>query len=306
MSEIVSLFQGVDLATWNQIKSYAKMKDAGVDFAILKVINKNNNPDGRFLEHYNGCKDVGIPIIAGYTYCYANTVEKAKKAADAFLSTCKDIPMFVLDLEDVSMTALGRKIVDIINVYREAAYGAGKEFAIYTGASFYNPCLKKYAGEITDIPIWWARYPYKTAVTLSTKIPNKYYLPNISNEIIGWQYSSACQIDGASGALDVNVWYRDMVPSVTKMQEITFEINPFIQPTTIVTLGTKGQGALWVNWYLWRFGLLTTNGVPDENKVINEITMESYLAIKEAQKRLGLEVDGKVGQITRNVFLKVC
>lgn len=298
--------KGIDLAKWNKIISYAKLKKAGVDFAILKVINKSNNPDGRFTEHYNGCKNAGIPIIAGYTYCYADTVKKAKAAATAFLNNCKDIPIMVLDLEDSCMTNLGHRIVDIINVYREAAYGAGKEFVIYTGASFYNPCLKKYSGEIADIPIWWARYPYKAAIAIDTKVPSKNYLPSIPNEIAGWQYSSTCKVDGAKGNLDINVWYRDIKVSVAPMQEITFEMNPFIQPTTTVTIGTKGQGALWVNWYLWRFGLLTTHGIPDENKVIDTITMESYLAIKEAQKRLGLEADGKVGKITRNVFLKVC
>lgn len=297
---------GSDLATWNEIESYSKLKNAGIDFAILKVINKSNKPDGRFLKHYNRCKNVGIPIIAGYTYCYANTIPKAKAAAAAFLNNCKDIPVMVLDLEDSCMTILGHRIVDIINVYREAAYGAGKDFIIYTGASFYNPCLKKYASEIADIPIWWARYPYKSAITLNTKVPSENYLPSIPNEIAGWQYSSACRVDGAKGNLDVNVWYRDINVSVTPMQAITFEINPFVQPTTTVTLGTRGQGALWVNWYLWRFGLLTTNGVPDENKVVDTITMESYLAIKEAQKRLGLVADGKVGKITRSVFLKVC
>lgn len=299
-------FQGIDIANWNPIDSYVRLKTAGVDFSILKVINRSNKPDGRFEEHYNGCKDADIPIIGGYTYCYANTVEKAKRAVDAFLKYCKDISTVILDLEDVSMTALGSKILDIINVYREAAYGAGKDFIIYTGGSYYNPCLKPYANEIADIPLWWARYPYKVAVTLNTKIPSEYYLPSVPNELTGWQYSSFCQIDGAKGKLDVNVWYRDITPTVTKMQEITFETNPFMQPTTSVTLGTRGQGALWVNWYLWRFGLLLSDGVPDDSKITDVITLESYFAIQEAQRRLGLKDDGVVGQITRSVFMKIC
>lgn len=305
MSE-VKYKKGVDLAKWNEIESYSDMKNAGVDFAILKVINISNNPDSRFEEHYNGCKETGIPIIAGYTYSYANTVEKAKRAAEAFLQNCKDISTMVLDLEDTSMTALGSRIVDIINVYREAAYGAEKDFIIYTGASYYNPCLKKYAEEIADIPIWWARYPFKAAISIDTDVPSEKYLPNIPNEIIGWQYSSNCNINGAKGKLDVNVWYKDMQVHINPMQSITCEKNPFVQPMTVVTLGTRGQGALWVNWYLWRFGLLTTNGVPDENKVRDVITEESYLMIKEAQRRLGVADDGKVGKITRSVFLKVC
>ena len=74
-----------DLATWNPIKNYRAALNAGIEAVILKVINKSNNPDGRFYEHVSGCNSVGLPIVGGYTYSYANTVDKAKRAASAFI-----------------------------------------------------------------------------------------------------------------------------------------------------------------------------------------------------------------------------
>lgn len=300
--------KGVDLAKWNVIDSYEQIKSDGVEFAILKVINMYNNKDSRFLEHYNGCKKADIPIIAGYTYSYANTVEKAKIAAEAFLHHCpEDIPVMVLDLEDSSMTGLGEKIVDIINIYKNAAVAAGKDFIIYTGASFYNPCLKKYADRISDIPIWWARYPSVKDRLVSDSVPDMKYLPNIANEIVGWQYSSKGTIAGARGYIDLNAWYREEGADVSDSQPISADVNPFAEPTAIVKCGTVGEGAKWVQWYLWRFGLLLTDGVPDVEKIDGIINAECEAMISEAQRRLGLsgkEVDGKVGPITRALFKK--
>ena len=70
--------KGIDLAKWNKVKDYKSIKSEGVEFAILKVINGSNKPDSRFYEHVSGLNSAGVPIIGGYTYSYANTVEKAQ------------------------------------------------------------------------------------------------------------------------------------------------------------------------------------------------------------------------------------
>ena len=79
--------KGIDIAKWNKVNNYQSIKNASVEFAIVKVINANNKPDSRFYEHVSGLNSADIPIIGGYTYSYANTEEKAKKAADAFVKT---------------------------------------------------------------------------------------------------------------------------------------------------------------------------------------------------------------------------
>ena len=80
---------------------------------------------------------------------------------------------------------------------------------------------------------------------------------------------------------------------------ITPESNPYKEPTTNIRKGTKGEGAKWVQWCLWRFGLLDKAGID------GVIGSESEFAILTAQKRLGLQVDGIVGEITRKTFKSV-
>lgn len=292
--------KGIDIAKWNKITNYQSVKNAGVQFAIVKVINASNKPDGRFYEHVAGCNSVGLPIIAGYTYSYANIEEKARKASDAFVEVGapKGIDTMVLDLEDKTMMGLGSNIIPIINIYRDTAREADMDFLIYTGAQYYNPCLKPYAREIADIPIWWARYPLSKEFTPTTPVPNNKYLPT-GISVVGWQYTSKGVIPGASGYVDLNAWYRD--ESVENSEfEIAVQINPFTEPTANVKIGKTGNDAMWVQWYLWRFGLL------QKDEIDGIIGKKSDAAIREAQRRLKLAVDGIVGKASRALWKKIC
>lgn len=292
--------KGIDIAKWNKVTNYQFVKNAGVQFAIVKVINVSNEPDGRFYEHVAGCNSVGLPIIAGYTYSYANTEEKAKKAADAFMSigAPKGIGTIALDLEDNSMMGLGSNIIPIINIYRDTARAAGMDFLIYTGGHFYNPCLKPYAKEIADIPIWWARYPSTKDRAITADVPSDKYLPK-GIELFGWQYSSKGVVNGINGYVDLNVWYHGE-PVLNVGQEIVPQFNLFAEPISNVKIGTLGNDANWVQWYLWRFGLLK------KDEIDGIIGKQSDAGIREAQRRLGLVSDGIVGKITRATWKKMC
>ena len=299
--------KGIDIAKWNKITDYRAVKNAGVEFAILKVINAQNKPDSRFYEHVAGCNSVGLPIIAGYTYGYSNTEDKAEKASDAFVEVGapKGIETMVLDLEDASMMHLGSKILKIIDIYRKTAQSAGMDFLIYTGGHFYNPCLQPYAKEIKDIPIWWARYPSTKDRPITADVPDTKYLP-AGIELCGWQYSSKGVIPGIQGYTDLNVWYRDEIMENTDY-EITAAYNPFTEPAFNVKIGKTGNDANWVQWYLWRFGKLTDeHGNADIRYIDGVIGADTIQKIKEVQSLLGLEADGIVGKITRTVWKKIC
>lgn len=81
--------------------------------------------------------------------------------------------------------------------------------------------------------------------------------------------------------------------------EITVDFNPFKEPSDVIKLKSKGEGVKWVQWYLWRFGLI------NKNQIDGIFGINTYTAVKEAQKRLGLAVDGVVGKKTKETFKKV-
>lgn len=73
--------------------------------------------------------------------------------------------------------------------------------------------------------------------------------------------------------------------------------NPYAEPIANVKRGTTGEGARWVQWCLWRFGLLEQSGID------GVIGAKSEAAIRTAQGRLGLVIDGIVGKNTREKFV---
>lgn len=98
--------------------------------------------------------------------------------------------------------------------------------------------------------------------------------------------------------------YNDIADQVNKQlmtdelreSTITPEFNPFREPTSTIKIGSRGESAKWVQWCLWRFGLLEKCGID------GAIGLKSEAAIKTAQERLGLAVDGIVGKNTRQTF----
>ena len=292
----------IDVSKWNPL-NYDAVKKAGINRAIVKVNNAGNVPDARFYEHMNGFRSVGIEVNDGYNYSYANTESKARRASDSFVNIAepKGINFMWLDLEAVCMRGLGSKILNIINIYRETAEQAGMDFGIYTGASFYNPCLKPYEKELVGIPFWWARYPSVNDRTVMDTIPDPKNLPR-NLDLDGWQFSSKLRIDGCKGYLDLNVWFEGNTFR-NKFEEISVAYNPFDEPIGNVTLGAMGEAACWVRWYLWRFGMF---GNVDSSVVYGMITEDIVVLIKRVQEILGLEPDGIVGKCTKAVWRKIC
>lgn len=296
--------KGVDLSAWNPINDYAAMEADGVNFAILKAIRQDLGKDKRFEEHYRGCIAAKIPMLGTYHYPYATTTRKAQESAHAWIDACENrFTNFYLDWEDNSLPT-GQGAVDIINAYADVILSAGYEMDLYTGMYLYNTSLKKYADKL-PYDIWIARYYNGYKEMPIAQEPNEKFLPQCGN-IIGWQYTSSGAVKGASGRLDLDIWYGDILDnSQNKKAPIMF--NPYKEPTQNVTRGEVGEFTLWVQWYCYQFGLfLDDDDKPDVKQMDGIFGEKTEAAVKEAQRRLGAISDGIVGRATRALFKKVC
>lgn len=295
-----------DWAKWNPVDNYDAVKKSGIDYVILKAINKSNKKDSRFEEHMLGCKIAGIEVFATYHYTYATTVEDATIAAhkwiEAVAGRCR---RFILDYEDSTLHKGDPVAIAIIQRYADIIQQAGYEFYIYTGLSDYNTYFRKDAEKL-PYKMWIARY-YKGHARFDLQmIPDERYRPNIGKEIVGWQYSSSCVIDGVKGLCDISTWYEEFTAN-TLTNDINIMRNPYREPWQYVKLGSSGNDANWVLWYLWRFGKLLDNiGQADASQINEIIDKNNAIQIKEVQKLLGVPADGVVGPITRTIFKKIC
>lgn len=266
--------KGIDVAKWNGVIDWKKVKESGVEFAILKVINKQCNIEDSFLINYNGAQSQGIPTDV-YNYSYATTVEKAVSDAKKVVSIIKgkNIDYVWLDIEEKSQMGIGQKLIDIINAYQKIIEKAGFKFGVYTGLSFYNSYIKPYYNLI-DCPFWIARYPSSKTMNLSDN-PAEDKKPSISNALWGWQYTSTGRVNGISGNVDLSIKYDNAITN----QEI---------PRKTLRKGDSGTDVTYLQQRLTARGY----GV---GKIDGKFGAKTLEAVKAFQAEHNLVVDGIVG-----------
>lgn len=224
------LYKGIDISTYQKNVDYKKLKDAGVQFAILKIINKKLNPDDQFEIHYMGCTTYGIDVSC-YNYSYATTIEQARDAANAVLNVLngRKMPVY-LDVEDNIQKGLGEYLADIINAYQEVIERAGLIFGVYTGMSFYNTYLAPYRAKLKCQNWHIARYYNGYNPMDFSEDPNESYKPNMLTT--SWQYTSSGIVSGINGRVDLDVMYA--LPKEPSS-------SPVIIPTPIPTVSDISQ-----------------------------------------------------------------
>lgn len=201
--------KGIDVSAYNVITDYRKVQNAGVQFAILKIIRKDLTLDKLFATHLHGFSSCNIPIIGVYNYSYASTVAKAKGDAQKVIQYLKQYGLqttVYLDIEDNCLKNLGETLISIINAYQQVIENSGYPFGLYTGMSFYHTYIKPYQSKLSCNHIWIARYPSSAALKITDTI-NAAKKPDIGAPIEGWQYSSSGIIDGISGKVDLDIFY---------------------------------------------------------------------------------------------------
>lgn len=199
--------RGIDIAKWNPVSNYEQVAKQ-IDFVVLKIINKQNNEDGLFSTHLNGCRANDIPIYGVYNYSYAETVDKAILDANAVIATLKrhNLKTSVwIDIEenDIAKRIGGAGLAKLLSAYKKTIEDAGYTFGIYTGLSYYNSFVKPYFFE--RCPYWIARYPISSTYSIKDNPPES-KKPSVV-DMVAWQYTSKGRLSGISGNVDFDETY---------------------------------------------------------------------------------------------------
>lgn len=289
----------IDVSAYNGVIDWKKVKAAGVEGAILKVIRKDLNPDKRFEENWKGCEAVDMTVVSVYNYAYYTTEAKAEAGAREVLSILNGRKVKIhLDVEDACLKGLGKKLINIINAYGDVITAAGYEFGVYTGLSFYNSYIRPWAGCLR-YGFWIARYPSTTAKTIK-QLPNVKKQPAICHTLEGWQWSSAGSVPGINGKVDLNIWYGK-IPAKEPVG------CPYPVPERVIYIpkvGRKmsGNDVKWIQYHLIRLGFLPEKNKRGKSNIDGVYGTNTRDAVMAAQEHYGIKVDGVVGAGTRMVI----
>lgn len=98
------MIKGIDVSENNGTVDWQAVKDAGIEFAIVRSSYGKSSKDGMFVQNVAGAKAAGLKVGA-YHYSYAlsvdDAIQEAANCKEAIESAgvCLDLPVF-FDMED--------------------------------------------------------------------------------------------------------------------------------------------------------------------------------------------------------------
>lgn len=189
---------GIDVSKWQGDIDFNALKDAGVEFIIIRVgtsdgIGGENLVDSKFIQNIEGANKVGIPVGI-YFYSYANSNARAGADAKWVLDQIKDYQVdlpIVFDWEnwgfynEFNLSFFG--LSDMANSFLSVIEDAGYEGMLYSSKNY----LEKIWLEM-DYPVWLAHYTSKT---------------NYAGTYSYWQLCNNGSVTGIDGDVDINIRY---------------------------------------------------------------------------------------------------
>lgn len=194
---------GIDVSKWQKEIDWDKVKNEGVDFAIIRCgyrgsVTGSLVEDPYFEQNIKGARAAGIKVGVYFFTQAVNEVEAVEEAS-MVISLVRDYelqyPVFI-DTEGAG----GNGRADSLNVEERTAVceafcttvkNAGLEAGVYASRNWYNNKLT--ASTLESYAIWLAEYR-------SVPLYQGYYQM--------WQYTSKGKINGINGNVDLNVNYR--------------------------------------------------------------------------------------------------
>ena len=231
--------KGIDVSKWQGEIDWAKVKSAGINFAMIRI--GYGGPDGDcaldplFKANVEGALAAGVDVGC-YIYSYAQSVAAAKKEAEFAVKQAEQYKGRILypiafDIEDKSQTALGKSA---LTAMADAACSAIEAAGWY--ASIY--CNKNWATNYLDMAalakydLWlaeWRDAPSYTGHTFNI-----------------WQYSNKGRVSGISGHVDLDIAYMDF-PAGIKEKGLNGYSNTSTQKKTVDQLADEVLAGAWGN-----------------------------------------------------------
>lgn len=192
---------GIDVSKWQGNVDFKKVKDAGIEFVIMRIGSQRDPSDDievdvKFKEYYNAVKDVGLKFSV-YVYNTAISTEDGEKVANWVINMLDgdklDYPI-AYDWENwsnfnkynISLHTLSDSYLAFERTLKKAGYDA----MLYSSKFYLENVWMNY----DNSNIWLAHYTDKT------DYKGKYML---------WQMTSLAKIDGITeNTVDIDILYK--------------------------------------------------------------------------------------------------
>ncbi|WP_291290490.1 GH25 family lysozyme, partial [Enorma sp.] len=207
---------GIDVSFAQKTINWAKVKSAGIDFAILRIGYGNGGgaEDDYFRANVKGCIENGIPFGV-YFYTYTWDATTSRNAANWVLGVLEDcglepsdlaLPVY-FDMENQDPSTGKPAGVDTNDKYRPISGSTFAEMANAFCSTIENAGYK--TGVYANLN-WWESYLTSSTFNSWSRWVAQY---NTTCDYTGsydyWQAMSNGSVSGVSGSVDINFSYGD-------------------------------------------------------------------------------------------------
>ena len=190
--------KGIDVSKHNGTIDWKKVKNDGVEFAIIRIGYGGSAPvkDEKFEENYKNARANGLDVGV-YIYSYADTLNDAKIEANAVINWLGgrdlELPVY-FDIEDKKQSILGNTLrTNIVKTFCDMIEDAGYWAGIYANKSWLTSKLNM--NELNVYTVWVAQWSNTNTYKGSYAM---------------WQYTSDGSVNGISGRVDMNYQVKEL------------------------------------------------------------------------------------------------
>lgn len=200
---------GIDVSKWNKDIDWEQVKDAGIEFAIIRCGYRGASSgalvlDPMYEQNIEGAIEAGIPVGV-YFFTQATDEVEAIEEASMVIRLIEDYdvdyPVF-LDSESAGGSGRADKLdaeerLRCHKAFLETIASAGYETGVYASKNWFNDRLD--VTQLSQYKIWLAEY---------ADVPSydKYYDM--------WQYTSKGTVDGIETRVDLNLSFMNIDTSI--------------------------------------------------------------------------------------------
>jgi GH25 family lysozyme M1 (1,4-beta-N-acetylmuramidase) len=208
----MSTKKGIDVSEHNGTLDWAKVKAAGIEFAMIRSGYGKQYTDPQFSANVAGAAAQKIPYGI-YHYSYALSADDARREAALVVQLLQGTDPVCgvwLDMEDADgykakrMTLTKSAITEICSTFVQAVQAAGYRCGVYANKSWLETYID--VSQLNSCDIWLAQWASK---------------PTWSGTCTVWQYSATGTLTGLSGNFDLDLYYGDLDTTMTATAAIT-------------------------------------------------------------------------------------
>ncbi|MGN1044284.1 MAG: GH25 family lysozyme [Acutalibacteraceae bacterium] len=190
--------KGIDVSSWQREINWKKVKEAGIEFAMIREgygRNEPNQVDKYFHTNIQKAQEQGI-YCGVYHYSYAISMDDAVNEANFCIENIKRYKLeypVAFDIEDKSMIKLGKRtLTDICKAFCDTLEQNGYYAMIYTNKNWLENYL--YKDELLPkYDLWIAEWNVDK--------------PSYSCGM--WRFSDKGSVYGIDGSVDMNLSYKN-------------------------------------------------------------------------------------------------